>query len=139
MRWGNTVRDTESQLGHQPVEYLARAARMSAASAVEAEQRILIRSVTALDLAGEQFADARPVRNQAAFSELAAAHRQELSPSVNVADAEAARFPRAQSQSVAEGEDGVVGRPAADGPRVVGKCCGGLQQPAGQADVEEER
>jgi hypothetical protein len=110
-----------------------------ASSAVSRWTVWLAVSAAALDLAGEEFADARPVRNQAALTELAAPHRQELPPRVDVADAKAARLPDTQSQPVAECEDGVVGGAAADGPGVVGQRRGRLKQQAGLADVEEER
>src|SRR6266542_6889085 len=112
---------------------------MDAAAAVKAEQRVPVTGAAAFDLAGQEFADAWPVRNQAALAELAAAHRQELPPGVDVADAKTACFPGAQAQPVAEGEDGVVDRSAPNSPRIVGEGCGGFQQPAGLADVEQER
>jgi hypothetical protein len=43
---------------------------MDAAAAVKAEQRVLAAGAAALDLVGEEFADAGPVRNQAALAEL---------------------------------------------------------------------
>ena len=54
---------------------------MHAAPAVEGEQRpssSCRRAGAALDLVGEQLADARPVRDQAALAELAAPHDQQL-------------------------------------------------------------
>jgi hypothetical protein len=75
------------------MERLARAARMNAATAVEAEQRIRGAGAAAFDLAGEEYPDARPVRNQTALAELATPHRQEPPLGVDVADAQATRLP----------------------------------------------
>lgn len=51
-----------------------RGARTDAARPVKAERRIVDASAAALDLAGEEFADTRPVRNQAALAERTAQH-----------------------------------------------------------------
>ena len=69
-------------------------------------------SVPVLDLAGEQFADARPVRDEAALAELAAAHDQQAAVDIDVVEAQPARLAGAQPQAVAESEDGAVGRAA---------------------------
>jgi hypothetical protein len=72
---GDAVWDRESQLGGETVERLACAARVHAVLAVETEQRVVTRATAPLDLAGEEFADARPVGDQAALAELAAPAR----------------------------------------------------------------
>ena len=90
-------------------------------------------AAAALDVAGQQLADARPVRDEAALAELAAAHDDELAVGVDVADAKAARFAGSQPEAVAEGEDGVMDRSAAHASRVVAQRSGGIQQPAGLA------
>ncbi len=88
---------------------------------------------------GEELADARAVGDEAALAELAAAHDQQLAVVVDVADAQAAGFAGSQPEPVAEREDGVVGGAAALAPRVVGQGSGGVEQPAGLNDVEDER
>ena len=57
---------------------------------------------------------------------------------IDVADAQAACFPGAQPESVAQGEDGVVGLAPAPCPRVVGQGRRGIEQQAGLGGVEQE-
>jgi hypothetical protein len=90
---GDTVWYREAQLTDEPVERLAGTARVHAVLSVEAEQRVVTAAAAALDLVGEEFADARPVRDKAALAELAAPHDQELSGGVDVAEVKAARLP----------------------------------------------
>jgi len=78
------------------------------------------------------------MRNQAALAELAASHDQQLPVGVDVTEAEAAHLSGSQPEPVAEHEDGVVGRPAAGGSRVVGQGRGRREQPAGLDGVEQE-
>ena len=59
------------------------------------------------------------MRDEAGLAELAAAHDEEISLRVDVTEAQPAGLPGAQSQPVAEGEDGAVGRSSLPGPRVV--------------------
>ena len=65
---GDAVGDREGELGDEPVERLARGARVHAASAVEAEERVLTSPAAALGLAGEELAEARPVGDEAALA-----------------------------------------------------------------------
>jgi hypothetical protein len=93
----DAVGDGEGQLGNEPVEDLACGAGVHAAAMVETEQRRIgccgSLGSSALDLGGEEFADARPVRDEAALAELAAAHDEQLPVGVHVAEAQAARLP----------------------------------------------
>ena len=82
---------------------------MDASSPVEAEQRIVGVSATALDLACEKVADARAVWNETALSKFAATHNEQLTIELDVADKKAARLTGSQPEAVAEGEDGVIG------------------------------
>ena len=125
------------------MERLARAAGVHAAPTVEAEQRC-VGFGRALDRSrstcrASSCADARSVRDKAVLAELAAPHDEQLPVGVDVAEAQPARLSGAQPKAVAESEDGVVGRPAADGPRVVGKRRGCLEQLTGLGGVEQER
>ena len=99
------VGDRKGELADKTVESLACAARVHAALAVEAEQRSLTSATATLDLAGEEFADTRPVGNEPALAELAAPHDEELPVVVDVTDTEAARLPSSQPEAIAEGED----------------------------------
>ena len=114
----------KSSVDHEAVEHLAGGAGVhgwrpsklnngSSSSVAPSARRSTLR--------GEELADARPVRDEAALAELAAAHDEQLPARVDVAEAQAARLTGAQPEAVAEREDRVVGRPAADGPRVVGQ------------------
>lgn len=134
----DAVGDREREFDDETVERLACAARMHAAPTVEAEQRVVTGASTALDLADEERADARPVRNEAALAELTAPYDEELALRVDVAEPEPARFPSSQAESVAEGEDGVVGRRATSCPWVVRKSGRGDEQLTSLRDVEEE-
>jgi len=92
-RPGDTVWDREGQLTDEPVEYLARAARVHTVLSIETEQRVVTAAAAALNLVGEEFADARSVGDEPALAELAAPHDQELSSGVDVAEVKAARLP----------------------------------------------
>jgi hypothetical protein len=138
-RRADALWDREGEHLNEPVEYLARAPRVDAAPTVEAEQRIVIASATALELASEELTDARPMGDEAALAEFAPADNEELTLGVDIADAQAARFPCSQPETVAEGEDGVVRRSAIGGSRAAGKSASGLEQSTGLGDVEEER
>lgn len=138
----DAVGDREGQLDDESVESLARAAGVHAAPTVEAEQRCAgfwrTAGPSVLELAVEELADARPVRDEAALAELAAPYDEELPVGVDVAEAEAARLPGSEPEAVAEGKDGVVGRAATGGPRIVGKGRGRLEQLTDLGGVEEE-
>jgi hypothetical protein len=68
------------------VEDLARATRIDTSSAVEAEQRVVGVPAAALDPACEKFADARAMWNEATLAKLVAAHNEQLTIDVVVAD-----------------------------------------------------
>ncbi len=136
---GDALWDREGERPDEPVEHLARATRVHAAPAVEAEQRVVIAPATALELAGQELTDAGPMGDEAALAEFAPADNEELALGVDIADAEATRLPCSQPEAVAQGEDGVVGRSPIGGPRVVGEGSSGLEQPTGLGGVEEER
>jgi len=76
---------------------------------------------------------------QTTLAELATVHDQKLPLRVDVAEAKAATLPGPETEAVAESEDGAVGRPAADGPRVVAERCGRRDQLTGLSRVEQER
>lgn len=106
-RWRrDAVGDRQSQVGDEAVEHLARSAWRQAASAVEAEHRVLGRPAAALDLCGEELADARPVRHEAALAELPTPHDEEPAVGVHVADEQPARLPYLASK---DGSEGVLG------------------------------
>lgn len=134
----HTVGDRKSELDDETVERLACGARVHRTPAVEAEQRVVLLRATALDVASEELADTRPVRNEAVLAELPTPYDEELALRVHVADAESARLPGPQAEAVAEAEDRVVGRPTAGRPRVVGKSGGGVEQLTNLSSVEEE-
>ena len=69
------------------------------------------------------------MRDEAALAELAAAHDEELSVDIHIADPQATRLPGAQTEAVAEGEDPVIGGSSALCPRVVGESGGSLNLP----------
>ena len=92
-----------------------------------------------MELVGQEFADPRPVRHEAALAEFAAPHEEKLAAGVDVAQAQAARLPGSQPEAVAQSEDRVIGRAAAGGPGVVAQRCGGLEQLTGLGGVEQER
>ena len=110
----NAVGDREIEFGHQAVEHLAGGARVHAPAPVEAEQRRVVvrarRLLATLELLGDQLADARPVRDEAALAELAAHHDEQLRSRVDVAEAQPAGLTGPQPEPVAEGEDRPVGR-----------------------------
>jgi hypothetical protein len=139
----DSVRRGQAERAGQLVEDRAGRARVDAVAPVEGEQRRLVagRSLftAAGCLAGDEFGDARPVRDKPALAELAAMHDQQGPLLVKVTQAQPARFPGPQAQSVAEGEDRPVGAATAACPGVVGQSRRGLQQQPGQRDVEQER
>jgi len=111
---------------------------MDTSSAVEAEQRVVGVVAAALDLACEEFADARAIWDEAAFAKLAAAHNEQLTIDIEVADQKTARLAGPQPETVAEREDGVVGEAAVSCSRVVRKRRRGLEQASRLRGVEEE-
>ena len=64
----DTVRDREGEFGDEPVERLARAARVHAAPAVKSEQRGAGASGAALGQTCEELTDARPAGDQAGLA-----------------------------------------------------------------------
>src|SRR5579859_643698 len=126
------------------MEDLAGSARMNAAAAVEGEQwcsDVGFRKGGAapLDLGTDQLSNVGAMRHEAALAELAASHHQQVAVSLNIAQAEAAGLSCAQTEPVAETEDGTIGRTALPGSRVIRECgCRG-QQTAGLDDIENER
>src|SRR5215813_1488678 len=60
-----------------------------------------------------------PLWHEAALAELAASHHQQVAISVNIAQAEAADLSCAQTEPIAETEDGTVGGTALPGSRVI--------------------
>jgi hypothetical protein len=143
MRRSDAFRDGERQLVDELAEVQARAGGVHAALTVEGEQRRIGRAgascSSTVELASQELTDARPMRNQTTLAELAAPHDQQLPVGVDVTEPEAADLSGSQSEAVAEGEDGVVGRPATSGSRVVGQGRGRLDQLAGLGGVEQER
>jgi hypothetical protein len=93
----------------------------------------------AFDLAGEQLPDARPVGHETALAELATPHDEQLPVGVDIAEAKATRLPGTQTEAIAEGEDGVVGRPAASRPWIIGEGGRRVEQLTSQGGVEQER
>jgi hypothetical protein len=89
---GDPFWDREVELGDEAVEDLACAARVHPPPAVEAEQWAVSFPATPFDLTGEELADTRAVRDEAALSELASANDEQLSVLVDVADQQAARL-----------------------------------------------
>jgi hypothetical protein len=79
------------------------------------------------------------VRDEAALAELAAAHDDQATVGDDVAKAQAARLAGAQSEPVAEGEDGAIGRASLPGAGVVRQRGRGIEQPARLGGVEKER
>ena len=114
--WGDAGRRREPEGEHEPMERQADAARMHGSVPVEGEQRCVIvkpHAVTsALQLLGDEFADARAVRNESTLAELAALDEEQAAGAVDVTDTQGARLTDAQSEPVAEREDRAVGRSA---------------------------
>src|SRR6266536_4284756 len=140
----DAVWNDETERTDQPMERLAGAARMNAAMPVEGKQRRLVARVRVLgatspDVAGDQFGDARPVRDKTALPELTAPHDEQAALGVDVAQAQTAGLAGAQPQPVAEGEDGAIRGPSLLSARVVRQSSGGSQQASGVRDVEDER
>ena len=110
--WGGDAGgDREVELHGESMEHLAWRHRVNAPGAVEAEQRIpagTCSAATPHDVAGQQFTDARPVRDEAALAELAARTTMSLTFGVDIVDAKPTRLPGSQTEAVAESEDAVM-------------------------------
>jgi hypothetical protein len=85
-RRADALWDREGERLDEPVENLARATRVHAAPAVEAEQRVVIAPATALVLTGEELTDTRSVGDEAALAEFAPTNNEEPALGVDIAD-----------------------------------------------------
>jgi len=136
-------RDRQFQTGHQPVEDLAGRAGAHAPAPVEAEQRrARIRRagcLAALELFADQAGDARPMGDEAAFTELAAHHDEQVPLHVDVAQAQPAGLSGPQPEPVAKGEDRPVRRPSLGCAGVVGQGARRVEQPADLGGIKQER
>jgi hypothetical protein len=108
----DSVGNGESEGPDQRMEDLASGARMNAAATVEGEQRcggvgFWKGDAAPFDLGAHQFSDAGAVGHEAALAELAASHHQQVAISINIAQAEAADLSGAQTEPIAETEDGI--------------------------------
>src|SRR5438067_2314705 len=114
----------ERQVGGEAAERFAHTARVDAAPAVESEQRRTrfgsIFLASALEVEGQHLPDERSEGNEAALAELATMDDEELPVCINIVQVQAAGLPDPEPETVAEGEDGMVGRAPAGGPGVVG-------------------
>ena len=90
--------------------------------------------ISALQLLGEEFADARAVRDKPTLAELGALDDEQAAGAVDVTDTQRARLTDTQSQPIAEREDRAIGRSAEGGLRVIRERGGCIEQPARSGD-----
>src|ERR1035441_258175 len=127
----------------EPVKRLAGSARMHRACAVEGEQRLIAAdrpaAMPSLQLLRDERSDPRSVRHESALAELPAAHDEQVTGRVDVAEAQSARLAGAEPEPVAKREQRPIRRSALRRASVVWEGAGRVEQPAGVDLVEQER